>query len=119
MVAVYPVPDPRTGDQVMAAIELRASASFDPDAFAAFLGDQPDLGTKWAPRLVRIVAEMPLTANAKLFKPGLRRERWETDDPVWFRLPGQERYRLMTAADRDALSREFVHNGRTSLLMGP
>ena len=35
-VVVYAVPDPRTGDQVMAAIELDAGAAFDPDAFAAF-----------------------------------------------------------------------------------
>jgi fatty-acyl-CoA synthase len=116
MVAVYPVPDPRTGDQVMAAVELHAGTKFDADAFGAFLDAQPDLGTKWAPRLVRIVAEMPLTANAKLFKPGLRRERWETDDPVWFRPPGDEHYRLMTAADRDALTREFAASGRTGLL---
>ena len=32
-VAVYPVPDSRTGDQVMAAIELRAGAAFDPAEF--------------------------------------------------------------------------------------
>ncbi len=36
---VYGVPDPRTGDQVMAALELPADA-FDPEAFAAFLAGQ-------------------------------------------------------------------------------
>ena len=34
---VYAVPDPRTGDQVMAALELRSGATFNPGAFAAFL----------------------------------------------------------------------------------
>ena len=32
-VAVYPVPDSRTGDQVMAALELGTGSSFDPEAF--------------------------------------------------------------------------------------
>lgn len=48
-VAVYAVPDPVAGDQVMAALALSEGADFDPEAFAAFLGDQPDLGTKMAP----------------------------------------------------------------------
>jgi fatty-acyl-CoA synthase len=42
---VYAVPDPRTGDQVMAGLELDAGAVFDPEAFARFLTEQPDLGT--------------------------------------------------------------------------
>ena len=50
-VAVYAVPDSRTGDQVMAAIELRPGHPFDPVAFATFLDEQRDLGTKWAPAL--------------------------------------------------------------------
>src|SRR4051812_37604478 len=54
-VVVYAVPDSRTGDQVMTAIEMMAGATFDPDAFAAFLAEQRDLGTKWAPRYVRVV----------------------------------------------------------------
>ena len=53
--AVHAVPDPVTGDQVMAALTLRAGAAFDPAAFAAFLRAQPDLGTKMAPRFVRIL----------------------------------------------------------------
>ena len=53
-VAVYPVPDSRTGDQVMATLELASGSTFDPDAFAAFLSAQKDLGTKWAPRFVRV-----------------------------------------------------------------
>ena len=34
-VAVYAVPDPRTGDQVMAAVELLPGCQFDPRSFAA------------------------------------------------------------------------------------
>lgn len=46
LVAVYPVPDPRTGDQVMATIQMAAGETFDPGAFGRFLSEQPDLGTK-------------------------------------------------------------------------
>jgi len=55
-VAVYAVPDEVTGDQVMAAIAGR----FEPESFAAFLRAQPDLGTKMAPRFVRVLERMPV-----------------------------------------------------------
>jgi len=54
-VAVYAVPDEHVGDQVMAAVAMAPGRCFDPAAFAAFLAAQPDLGTKWAPRYVRII----------------------------------------------------------------
>jgi fatty-acyl-CoA synthase len=116
MVAVYPVPDARTGDQVMTAVELGPGERFDPDAFAAFLAEQPDLGTKWAPRYVRHVAGMPLTATNKVNKQPLRAERWETDDPVWFRPEKDARYRRLTAEDVKALRDEFGDNGRAHVL---
>ena len=85
--AVYPVPDPRTGDQVMVAMELAGEASFDPEAFAAFLDEQADLGTKWAPRFVRITAHVPVTGTNKVDKRPLVAQRWETSDAVWWRPP--------------------------------
>ena len=42
----------------MAALESRG-AGFDPEAFPAFLAAQPDLGTKWAPRYLRLVDALP------------------------------------------------------------
>jgi fatty-acyl-CoA synthase len=84
-VAVYPVPDSVTGDQVMAALEL-PGGGFDPAAFESFLGEQPDLGTKWAPRLVRVTADLPLTATHKVSKPTLRRMLWNGGDPVYQRV---------------------------------
>ena len=63
MTAITVLADPGTLEsaQVMAALEL--DRPFDPAAFATFLGEQADLGTKWAPRFVRIVANMPLTST--------------------------------------------------------
>ncbi len=116
-VAVYAVADPRSGDEVMAAVELHRGVVFDPDGFATFLADQPDLGTKWAPRYVRIMAALPLTATGKITKAGLRRSSWLCEDPVYWapdRRPG--RYRLFPADDRAARTEEFVGHGRTALL---
>lgn len=85
LAAVYAVPDPVTGDQVMAALQLKEGAAFDPEAFAAFLSDQPDLGTKWAPRYVRICRQIPTTATAKILTRELRAEGLSCTDPVWIR----------------------------------
>jgi len=116
MVAVYPVPDVRTGDQVMAALELGPGVEFSADSFAEFLAAQPDLGTKWAPRYVRVVDHMPLTANNKVNKQPLRSARWETGDAVWVRNAPDGPYRRLTDADVDALRAEFEANGRGHIL---
>jgi fatty-acyl-CoA synthase len=116
MVAVYPVPDARTGDQVMAALELVPGAEFDPDAFASFLAAQPDLGTKWAPRYVRIVDHIPLTANNKVNKQPLRAARWETGEPVWVRDSADAPYRRMGEKDAAALRDQFAAHGREHVL---
>jgi fatty-acyl-CoA synthase len=91
-VAVYAVPDPVTGDQVMAAI----AGDFEPRAFADFLLAQPDLGTKMAPRFVRVVERMPVTATNKIHRALLRREGFRCADPVWWRPPGERAYRRLT-----------------------
>ena len=89
LVAVYAVPDPAVGDQVMAAVELADGAAFDPGAFGRFLAAQPDLGTKWPPRFVRVIRSMPMTASNKVLKRQLRTEGVRTTDPVYVR-PGRE-----------------------------
>ena len=115
--AVYAVPDALSGDQVMAVLEMRDNASFDGDAFGAFIADQPDLGTKWVPRFVRITAHMPLTGSNKVVKAGMRAHAWMTDEPVWWRAGrGDTAYRLMTDDDRSSLHAEFDAHGRVSLV---
>ena len=111
--AVYPVPDPVTGDQVMAALEF-SGGEFDPGVFGSFLGEQPDLGTKWAPRLVRLTRNLPMTATHKISKPVLRRTLWNGEDPVDERTGG--RYLLMTADRKNALQAEYARHGRDHLL---
>ena len=114
--AVYAVPDPDVGDRVMATLQLRPGGSFDPDAFATFLEEQPDLGTKWAPRFVRVTDELPMTPTAKVLKRVLRRERWETSDPVWWQTARGAPYRRLTGDDVAALTREFEARGRAAVL---
>ena len=113
-VAVYGVPDPVTGDQVMVAAEM--DGDFSPEAFGAFVDAQPDLGTKWAPRFVRVTAALPVTATRKVDKAVLRAERWDVEDPVWWRERRDSPYRPMTAGDRESLREQFEVNGRGAVL---
>jgi fatty-acyl-CoA synthase len=118
-VAVYPVPDARTADdQIMLALELGAGAAFDPDAFGRFLAEQPDLGTKWAPRYVRITT-LPVGATNKVDKRPLRAERWYTDDPVYWRPGPEPAYRRFTADDLAALEDQFREFGRPDAIGRP
>ncbi|HEY1828632.1 MAG TPA: AMP-binding protein [Acidimicrobiales bacterium] len=114
--AVYPVPDTRSGagDQVMVALEMVPGVEFDPDSFSAWLDEQPDMGTKWWPRFVRISAALPQTATGKVTKVGLREEGWITDDAVWWRPLDSTTNELvlLTEADRELLAQGLEEHGR-------
>jgi fatty-acyl-CoA synthase len=116
VVAVYPVPDTVSGagDQVMVALELVPGAAFDPAAFAAWLGAQPDLGPKWVPRYVRLSAALPQTATGKVTKVGLREEAWRCDEPVWWRPldSKDDHFELLADEGRAALDRGLAEHGR-------
>uniref|UniRef100_A0AAU2VWH6 AMP-binding protein n=1 Tax=Streptomyces sp. NBC_00008 TaxID=2903610 RepID=A0AAU2VWH6_9ACTN len=114
-VAVYAVPDPVAGDQVMAALALREGAGFDPAAFAAFLRDQPDLGTKMAPRFVRIVPAMPVTATNKVHRAGLRLAGFRAGTAVWYR-DQEGAYVPFGEEQLISLTAEFEEHGRAGLL---
>ena len=65
---MYAVPDERVGDQVMAALVLRAGIALEPAGFEKFLASQPDLSPKAWPRYVRINDDLPATATNKILK---------------------------------------------------
>lgn len=113
-VAVYAVPDPVAGDQVMATI----AGTFDPDDFVEFLLAQPDLGTKMTPRFIRVVPSMPVTATNKIQRATLRREGFRCQDPVWWRPPGKWSYQRLSAVDLARLVIEYRARGREELLTG-
>lgn len=116
LAAVYPVHDERTGDQVMVTLQFDDVASFDPVEFAAFLEIQPDLGTKWAPRYVRVVTDVPVTATQKIAKPVLKAEAWMCADRVFHRPDREIHYQPFTTDTLDALEARFAANGRGHLL---
>ena len=114
--AVYAVPDEDVGDQVMAALDLRPGAAFDPDDFDTFLDEQPDLGTKWSPRYLRVMDAIPVTETQKPMKRLLRRERWAVADDVYWRPAKGEPLRPMSDGDRDELQRRFEERDRVGVL---
>ncbi|MCY3863067.1 MAG: AMP-binding protein [bacterium] len=114
LAAVYAVPSPSVGDEVMAAVVRRPGALFDPEEFVEFLAGQDDLGTKWTPRYVRWADSLPQTETNKILKRTLRRERWESDDETWVR--DGEGYRRLASDDADAIRAEFEARGRLSVL---
>jgi fatty-acyl-CoA synthase len=105
LASVYAVPDPVVGDQVMAAVQLRPGVhALDGEDLREFLAAQGDLGTKWAPRFVRMSAELPATATNKVLKRSLRAERWNCTEPVLWQSDKGGAYRLL--ADTEAADLE-------------
>ncbi len=89
-VAVYALPDPIAGDQLVAAITLRSPLS--PQDFAAFLSEQPDLGSKSWPSLVFVMDELPRTATNKIRKRDLQAMGIPGRGDRWRRLIRSEQY---------------------------
>jgi fatty-acyl-CoA synthase len=89
---VYGVPDPRVGDQLMAALVLRDGATVTPADLEAFLGEQADLSPKAWPRYVRVAARLPTTATNKVLKRQLVGEGTDTTDELWVRGERDRRY---------------------------
>ncbi len=116
LAAVYAVPDPAAGDQMMAALLLRDGTAFDAGAFGAFLRDQADLGTTWAPRFVRVSHAWPETETNKVLKRVLARERWECTDAVWWRPSKEPDYVPLTATDIATVRAQFADHGRVHAL---
>ena len=81
--AVYAVPDPSSGDQLVAALVLVGDLT--PADLEAFLSAQPDLGTKQRPRIVRLLDALPRTATNKVLKRELRAEGLAGPGTVWTR----------------------------------
>jgi len=116
LVSVYGAPDADAGDQVMAAVVLRAGASFDPGAFAAWVDAQPDLSPKWRPAYVRIARSLPTTPTNKVLVRTLVHQKFRSDrvggDPVFVRGRGEGAYRVFGPEDEAGLRRAFVDSGR-------
>ncbi|MEU9805333.1 long-chain-fatty-acid--CoA ligase [Mycobacterium sp. NPDC050853] len=82
-VAVYGIPDPTVGDQVMAALVV--DSDFNPGSLGEFLAAQEDLGPKQWPSYVRVAESLPRTATFKVIKRQLSAQALETGDRLWHR----------------------------------
>ena len=115
-VAVYGVPDIDSGDQVMAAVLLRAGATFDPEGFARWVDAQSDLSPKWRPRYVRVCRALPTTATNKILVRALVREKFRLDrtgeDPMWMRGRGSTAFEPFDASAEATLRAKFEAAGR-------
>jgi fatty-acyl-CoA synthase len=81
-------------------------------AFAAWLAAQPDMGTKWGPRFVRVSEALPQTATGKVTKVELREEAWICTDPVWWRPSPGDGYRLLSPHDCAIFAAGLSDHGR-------
>lgn len=114
---VYAVPDPRSGDQVMAAVEVADPSTFDTAEFADYLAGQADLGAKGVPRFLRLSKNLPVTGSNKVLKRELQQQRWHTDEPVYRWVGrGAPVYEAMGDDAKDALDAEFTQYGRQRYL---
>jgi fatty-acyl-CoA synthase len=114
---VYAVPDPRSGDQVMAAVEVADPDAFNAEEFADYLSSRDNLGGKGIPRFVRLSSSLPVTGSNKVLKRELQAQRWHTDEPVYRWVGrGQPVYRQMSEQDKRLLDAEFVSHGRQRFL---
>ncbi|MDA3629958.1 AMP-binding protein [Saccharopolyspora sp. WRP15-2] len=112
---VFAVPDPRSGDQVMAAVETRVG--FEELRLAEFLAEQEDLGSKGIPRFVRVSQRLPTTGSNKLRKKEMQADGWRTPDEVhWWPGRGAPEYLRMTDQDKQDLREQFAANGRLRFL---
>ena len=112
--AVYGVPDPVAGDQIMACLVLRDGVTLAPAELGPFLAAQADLGPRQHPRFVRLARQLPRTPTFKVLTRVLAAERWHTTDPVWWRpasRPGRDGpgpdYALLDAEQAAALDAEL------------
>ncbi|MFP5220272.1 MAG: AMP-binding protein [Actinomycetes bacterium] len=108
-VAVYAVPDPVAGDQVMATVV--PGDRFDPAGLIQWAALQPDAVPVQLPRFVRVTSDLPRTATGKLVVRALAQQRWDGDG-VWVRDGDDLRLRPMTDEDRAELARAFEGSGR-------
>ncbi|MBE1469373.1 long-chain-fatty-acid--CoA ligase [Kibdelosporangium phytohabitans] len=114
--AVYAVPDPITGDQVMAAI-VTGGTPIDPDEFGRFLARQPDLGPKQVPKYVRVLPELPRTSTFKVVKRLLSAEGVDCGGTVWARSgqgTGYTELSPLSLRDHQAQPRVFGRLDRSS-----
>ena len=118
-VAVYAVPDPRSGDQVMAALELLPGQVFDARGVRLVPRRAARSRDQVGPVLRAGHRPLPQTASGKVTKEPLRADGWwRGEDEVFRRRGTGPGYLPMDDADRRTLRAEFERHGRDHLVGG-
>ena len=118
-ISIYAVPDPKSGDQVMACLLLAEDGHFQPEDWQQFCAQQQDLSPKWLPRYIRITKELPDTPSLKTLKRLLRNQAWLCDDPVWWRQSRSEELTLLTEENITTLKNRFDEADRLHFWPNP
>jgi acyl-CoA synthetase (AMP-forming)/AMP-acid ligase II len=124
LAAAYGAPCAISDELVMAALKLRAGATFDPQDFFDFCERQVAHGgmdRKWFPDFVRLVDEFEYTQTEKILVRNLKRVHFDlgrlgTDASVYFRERGDTTFRRLTPTAYDRLRAEFAERERLDLL---
>jgi fatty-acyl-CoA synthase len=121
--AAYGVPCSVSDELVMAALQLREGARFDPKQFLAFCEARVARGgmdPKWIPDFVRIVPRFEMTETEKILVRSLKKLHFDRkrlpDAEIYWRLRGDPAFRPLSAPDYEALRREFAAAERLELL---
>jgi fatty-acyl-CoA synthase len=116
MASAYGVPDPDSGDQVMACIAVEDPDDFDVNEFSDWMRAQVDLSPKWRPGFLRVARDLPLNGSNKVLKRLLMTEKFRLDrvtgDRVYIWGRNAEHPVAFSAAEQDALHERFVASGR-------
>lgn len=114
LASVYGVPDPEAGDQVMATLALQSGATFDAEAFGAFIDGDAGLPPRWRPTFVRVTHDVAVTHTNKVLKRVLRREKFLVDrftDVVYWRPRDARAFHPFTTDDLATLRERFNRAG--------
>jgi len=122
LAAAYGVPCAVSDERVMAALQLRDGASFDPqDAFDWLVAQQAHgLDLKWMPDYIRVVDAMPMSPTEKIVVRQLKRTGFDlTAEPeakIYFRQRGDTTYRAFGQHELEELTEAFRAAGRANLI---
>ncbi|MEE9606226.1 MAG: AMP-binding protein [Myxococcota bacterium] len=123
LAAAYGAPCAVSDELVMAALKLRAGASFDPAGFFQYCQHQVSHGSmdrKWFPDFIRIVEEFEYTQTQKVLVRVLKKVHFDrrrlADAEIYWRRRGDAAYRPFGPGDYEQLRGEFEAAERADLL---
>lgn len=123
LAVAYGVPCAVSDELVMAAIKLRAGATFDPKGFLEWCETQVNgasMDRKWVPDFVRLVRDFEYTQTQKVLVRHLKQVHFDlnrvTSEPIYWRRRGDAAFRRFTVADYERLRAEFAAREKVHLL---